>query len=64
MIRAVAESMNRQMAYMVDVDTVDHAVARRVLRDLVIADVKQQYGQTPAGIPYLVDPRTIETKDR
>lgn len=55
--------MNGQLGYEIVVEAMLGTTAREMLREYVVAHVRERYGVTPRGVPWLVDPRTIETKE-
>lgn len=61
--RATGLSMNGQIGYEIVIEAMLETTAREMLREFVIQKVRQDYGVTPRGVPWLIDPRTIETKE-
>lgn len=63
MITASGRSMNGETTYSLECDVQLPQAAREMLRTSVIDQVRQRYGITPEGVQWLIDPRTIETKE-
>ena len=60
---ATGTSMNGRKQYEIVVEATLETTAREMLREYVVQHVRSEYGVTPTGVPWLVDPRTIETKE-
>lgn len=59
-----AMSLNRQMEYTASgVEANSPFEAREAFRASVMQGVRREYGITPRGVPYLVDPRTVEIEE-
>lgn len=55
--------MNGAQQYEIVVEAMLETTAREMLREYVVSYVRETHGVTPTGVPWLVDPRTIETKE-
>lgn len=61
--RATGSSVNGSLDYEIVVEAALETTAREELRQYVVEYVRTNYGVTPRGVPWLVDPRTIKTEE-
>ena len=57
---ATGTSMNGLQQYEICIQAMLETTAREMLREYVVQYVRETHGVTPVGVPWLVDPRTIE----